>query len=516
MSNSLRDQIIDKGIAKELEFKILKVNFGQIDSDSDTNLYDYFLDDNYIDKVVNSNISFITGRKGTGKTALYRWIKYSEMKNGYICSNMNLTDLNQSDFSDLKDENKASYSVYQTIWEYTILCEISRMIVFDENCYFHSGDYQTLRQYVNFFFGKNPIEMHKLVLQFTSKKGASVVGPPLNLYYGKQENYTLDKRKFVSLSIVNRSLTQHITNYLIDNPEKKFVLQFDGLDNDYNYESFDNYKKIIISLLTATYNLNNEFISNKIGLKVLSYLRTDIFRAVHDFHPNSAKWTFLTLELDWAIKSEGYFASSKLKEMIDIRIRKSLPDLPQNIDAFEYLFLEFDKAVENKTSHFSDYLKRTMFRPRDLIALCIYTQNKLRFERKYNTHVDKLIRKEYIIWFWSEISNEINTIINPEILKRFIQRIGNTPKSYEQGKQIFDTFCEKEKAIKNNKTGNSFIYQELMEYLFKFGIIVNINKQKSSLVTYLSIIRNPLVEFNYKLEFQINECLKDLNYLQYL
>ena len=514
-NNSLRDQLSKSGILTK-DYDILKVNFGNIDSDSDQYLYDYFLDDEYVQRVVYSDKYFISGRKGTGKTALYRWIKYSEMKHGYQCSNMNLTDLNQADFGSLSDDNKPSNSVYQTIWEYIILCEIARMIVNDPNCYFHSVEYQELRQYINFFYGNTTLDMHKLVLEFTSKKGFSLIGPPLKVFYGKHENYTLDKTKFASLSKVNNRLSELITNYLADNKEKLFILQFDGLDNDYNYEAFDNYKKIIISLLTATYELNNQFREKIDGLKIITYLRSDIFRAVHDYHPNSAKWTFLMMELDWSIKIERDFSNSKLKKMIDVRIKKSLPTLESD-DAFEYLFSQLKKSDDSfEPSNFTTYLKRTMFRPRDLVALCIYTQNRIRYNSTFNNEVDKEIRKEYIAWFWSEISNEINTIVNPETIKRYLHKLDNKVRTYDEGRGIFDNFCKKEKNIINNKTKEVFTYQELMEYLFKFGLIVNVQKRDNMSDIYYSIIRNPLVVFNYKLDFQINECLRDLNRLHYL
>lgn len=515
-NQSLKNQIISKGMLPQKNLNILKVNFGDIDSDSDKYLYDYFLDDDFVNKIVYGDKYFVSGRKGTGKTALYRWIKYSEMKYGYICSNMNLTDLNQADFKNLSDDNKPANTVYQTIWEYTILCEIARLIVFDPDCYFHSGDYQDLRQYIHFFYGDKTLDMHKLVLDFTTKKGAKLVGPPLQVFYGKHENYVIDKEKFVSLNKVNKKLLDLITKYLIDNPEKRFILQFDGLDNDYNYESFDNYKRIIISLLTATYELNNKFKSDDIGLKIISYLRSDIFRAVHDYHPNSAKWTFLMLELDWSIKIEKDFSNSKLKKMIEFRIKKSVKDIPPNKDPFEFLFEDLTKKEDNKTStFFSQYLKKTMFRPRDLIALCIFTQKNVKVNLKYNEETENEIRKEYLGWFWSEISNEINTIVNPETIKRFIQKLGNDVVSYEEGNKVFTNYCQTEKNIINYKTKEVFTYQELMEYLFKFGIIVNVQKRELH-NTYFSVIRSPLVIFNYKLDFQVNECLRDLNRVHFL
>lgn len=516
-NNTMVDQLKKLGITKEKEYDILLVNFGNIDSDSDQYLYEYFLDDDYVQKVVYSDKYFVSGRKGTGKTALYRWIKYSEMKHGYQCFNMNLTDLNQADFGSLSDDNKPSNSVYQTVWEYTILCEIARMIVNDQNSYFHSVDFQELRQYINFFYGNTTLDMHKLILEFTTKKGFSLFGPPLKAYYGKSENYTVDKSKFVSLNKVNKRLSDLIINYLMENDEKMFVLQFDGLDNDYNYEAFDNYKKIIISLLTAIYDLNNSFRSKSIGLKVIAYLRSDIFRAVHDHHPNSAKWTFLMMELDWSVKIEREFKHCKLKKLIDYRIRRSLPSLSKDVDAFEHLFSQMTSNNDQSSQqYFVSYLKRTMIRPRDLIALCIYTQNHVKFSKSYDSDVEKAIRKEYISWFWSEISNEINTIVNPEILKRFLHKLENKMRSYEEGKHIYEHFCETEKALLNNKTKSIFSYQDLMEQLFKFGIIVNVQKRYEKTFVYYSVIRNPLLVFNYKLEFQVNECLRDLNQLHYL
>ena len=64
-----------------------KVDFGEIDGYGDPNLEHYFLDNNYWEKVVDNKVFFVVGKKGTGKSAIYRMLERESFSRGSIVVN---------------------------------------------------------------------------------------------------------------------------------------------------------------------------------------------------------------------------------------------------------------------------------------------------------------------------------------------------------------------------------------------------------------------------------------------
>lgn len=52
-----------------------KVDFGDIDANADPNLDKYFIDNGYWNSIIDSPIYYVIGKKGTGKSALYKMLE---------------------------------------------------------------------------------------------------------------------------------------------------------------------------------------------------------------------------------------------------------------------------------------------------------------------------------------------------------------------------------------------------------------------------------------------------------
>ena len=68
------------------------IDFGDIDGYGDPNLDHYFLDNEYWNKITNEDTFFVAGRKGTGKSAIYRMIEEQSMEKGAIVHNTDFGD----------------------------------------------------------------------------------------------------------------------------------------------------------------------------------------------------------------------------------------------------------------------------------------------------------------------------------------------------------------------------------------------------------------------------------------
>ena len=92
-----------------------KVDFGDIDGYGDPNLDQYFLDNDYWNRVVDNKTYFVIGRKGTRKSSIYRMIKEQGLKKGIWIENKDFGDFPFEKLLQLDDQNFAKPNQYQSI-----------------------------------------------------------------------------------------------------------------------------------------------------------------------------------------------------------------------------------------------------------------------------------------------------------------------------------------------------------------------------------------------------------------
>lgn len=151
-----------------------KVDFGDIDGYGDPNLDQYFLDNDYWNRVVDNKTYFVIGRKGTGKSSIYRMIKEQGLKKGIWIENKDFGDFPFEKLLQLDDQNFAKPNQYQSIWENLILNIFSKIIAENPACEDTKNQhYLDIANYSKNCLG-DVIEMHKEVVTRTTKTGGSL------------------------------------------------------------------------------------------------------------------------------------------------------------------------------------------------------------------------------------------------------------------------------------------------------------------------------------------------------
>src|SRR5680860_42878 len=97
---------------------LLQTDFGNPDGLYDANLENYFLDQNYWQKVVEDKSFFVIGRKGTGKSAIYNWIFNRQFDKGILISNLSFRSFPFEKLLKLSDDDFTRPNQYQSIWKY--------------------------------------------------------------------------------------------------------------------------------------------------------------------------------------------------------------------------------------------------------------------------------------------------------------------------------------------------------------------------------------------------------------
>lgn len=140
-----------------------RIDFGNPDGLYDYNLNDYFFDQGYWRRVIQSNKFYIIGRKGTGKSAIYRWLHSKQFEKGTIVSNLSFNNFPFEKLLKLTDDDFSRPNQYQSIWKYIILTELCKQITIDERERKVTDALKEIIRYVNFRFGKNLTELHSTI-----------------------------------------------------------------------------------------------------------------------------------------------------------------------------------------------------------------------------------------------------------------------------------------------------------------------------------------------------------------
>lgn len=460
---------------------IINTNFGDIDGMYDPNLESYFIDRNYWNKIVDNYRFFIIGRKGTGKSALYKWIKYTSEQTGNLCHNVLFNEFPFGKLLELKDDSFIKPNQYQTICKNMILSEFANIICSDAQHI--NNEYFSNLQYYNNIINSNSLEdcFRRSVTSTTQNSGELSFNI---LSLGKSnEKSEVFNFETMNLSNINTRLEYNIINYLkIYSFPKKFLIQIDGIDENYTQLSaqsniLDDYFQFVISLMKSTYTINQKLHNECADIgKCLIYLRSDIFFSIHKLDAESARWEQQTEYLNWAIQKGTSWENNDLRKLINTRFLTSIPAL-QFQDAFSTLFdpQEIHLTVRNSrnnkhyrlvTNLFEYIVNRTFHRPRDIIQFFIKIQDSIKSTNILSWKEFRAGEQEYSLWFLSEITNEISpNIKDTEALFTMLRNVGSKPLSISRFKSIYSKYQQQ----------IDYDVMELLHYLYDLAVIYNIN-----------------------------------------
>lgn len=472
---------------------IKSIKFGDLDGLYDPNLQKYFLDENFWEKIVDSDIFYVIGRKGTGKSALYQWIYLNQNDENIMVSNLSFTDFPFEKLLELKDDEYSKPNQYQSIWRNIILVEIAKLIITDQsNSLCISPEYKILKEYLYYLHGENLSDLHKQATKNITKTSSGLEYKIVTAKKCREDNSEYEQNNIKNITILNRKLEETIGKFLKSNiANKKYIIQFDQLDDNYNlYTHKEEYFQSIISLFKVIYNISQSFRRDNINVKIIGYLRSDIFYSINQYDSESARWEQYKYNINWAIINRNDWNNARLLQLINKRIQVSFNN--QNI-TFDTLFdnntidLRRSKYAEHQEDVFRYIIHRTFHRPRDVVKFCQCIQQEVKTDNRI-THLQvRNAEKEYSLWLLSEIENEINPKLkNTKALYEFLRELGSFNYSVADFREKYKRFF-KDIGVE---------YEELLNFLYSLGIIMNVVKKSDGKTEVYSIIRNDRSMFN--------------------
>lgn len=485
------------------------IDFGDLDANADPNLEKYFMDNDFWHNIIEKPIYYVTGKKGTGKSAIYQFLYQSANEKGTMFSNRDFGDFPFQSLIQLSDDEFSQPNQYQSIWQHVIIDILIDLIIknqsADRNDYF-----KELKSYYDICIG-DTINLHKDSITKVKKTNLALLlssgGISPNL---QQENEFAQQigNGNGNISAINTRLLDLLINYFITrDDETPYIIQFDRLDDTYNqYTNMDSYFHVIISLLKVVYKINNSFRLKHINdVKIVIYLRSDIMNEIGKRDSESARWDDFTYKINWAIINQNDWENSALLQMVNKRIDASLQNGVTFSDIFDTATINLrnidynGRPSLNRQDIFKYMIDKTFHRPRDVVQFLKYIQKEVcdSYElRKINFRTIKNAEKQFTSWLLnSELANEINPIIKDiNELYELLRKLGGRPFSYTKYLENYNLI------IKNNTFSDS----EFARYLYEVGIFMNVNRKRNGDLEFKSIIRNT-GSFNPNMQIMIHQ-----------
>lgn len=359
---------------------------------------------------------FILGLKGTGKTALLRYIDINLQDRGFASSFI----LFKSDF---KEEDKATFKQaantiltdkntddfdghdFTAIWELYFHRQIVK-IVEERGLHLFNTDeaWDRYRNYINASFTEKS-EWTKLIPKL--KKGFVA----LEISHIKtQVDFEWDDKIANQIQLpryVNRA--NELFKRLVPGRDRLYLF-VDELELSYgNSKQYKTDVALIRDLIVAITNLNTISLQRHYGLHIVTAIRSEVLTSVNSLGKEINKPTQdFGVTLKWQL-SGGKLFDHPLISILVKRIQASeksmnlnpsspdeimknyLPEKIQNMDAAEYI------------------LRRTWFRPRDIIRMLNLAKDMFGDEDMLSHKVFDGINKEYSTRCWIEQAEELKT-----------------------------------------------------------------------------------------------------------
>ncbi|KRD12495.1 ATPase [Flavobacterium sp. Root901] len=352
------------------------VNFGKVSAERDENLAEYFYDNGVLKNIISSPLSFlILGRKGAGKTAVFKYL--TEKKEDFLSEKDLLVSLSFDDYnwnihSLLQNNEKADSLSYRQSWKFIILIETIKAI---RNWYIKNNksapkEIEKAHKLLEKLFDSPVPSIYQIIgNKLLSLSGLKLPKAGLDLEDGSFDSIELNGGE-VSFEDVkkNETLQQHLSENIqniINSLEKalqsqkesdlKVFICFDRVDEAWDDVSFDSSRRVIAGLISACDALTSQY---KGFVRPIVFLREDIFEVLSLNDSNKLRedcgqllhWNKISIQ-KMVLSRVNYFATTNQENTYS-----SLEEIFEN------------REMRQRAKPLNYIIKRTMMRPRDLIA----------------------------------------------------------------------------------------------------------------------------------------------------
>lgn len=435
--------------------------FGRIDAESELQLADFFIKTDAYMRVEDLDHIVVLGRKGTGKTAIYKALtqRARQFTNTHAVG-LQFRNYPWQAHADFENPTASGVERYIESWQFLILVELAKLALrathtipkTDKARGATEGVYRFIRTnwgQVQFDF-KDTFRKRSYALNLQPTFAGSSIG--------SIRVDTVDRKQLAGFLVEANRWLKYCLDVMLTANEFYFVL-FDDLDRGYDPGDKE-YAERLIGLLLAAREVFGWAEARSLNVGPIVFLRSDIYEGLR--FPDKNKITQNLVEnLTWTDELEG---ENSLKTLIDQRI-KAIAELPTHLkDPWP---LVFDDQVMRGTQHkFKHMASRTYLRPRDMIQFsncCLDAARTADAHRIENRHIVDA-RPRYSQYLVNELEDEMSEAVPDwprlfDVLRR-IHHLRFTPKEFKVA--YSDLHVPKTTGVNSDAA---------LEALFRFSVI---------------------------------------------
>jgi len=361
-----------------------------------------FVRSHYLDNLCDSNVFFLIGEKGTGKTAYAVFMSNNTHRN---TSSM-LTYIRETEYQQfvyLKNKNHLQLSDYTLIWRVIIYLLLSEKISSDpkEQSIFKYPQFKNLKMAIDEYYAHafSPEIIQAINFVERADISAGLMSKYANLTGKRGFETTFNESRFqTNLIYILQQFENALRSIKLRNDHVLFI---DGIDIRPSSINYDDYLLCVKGLANAVWSVNSDFFSNikdsKGRLRVVLLIRPDIFNSLNLQNQNNKVRDNAVL-LDWRTTYADFYRSM-LFEMADKMLAAQQSFHLDYGKAWDYYFpykvvsKAYDRDADSMFDHsFIPFLRYSLYRPRDIVTMLRILQENAQMSRKT---VDVLSEKDF-------------------------------------------------------------------------------------------------------------------------
>ncbi|MCT8333968.1 hypothetical protein NUH30_09810 [Leptospira sp. 85282-16] len=471
-----------------------------VSSEDDIDLMKYFISTPQIQELLTTHKWLVLGRKGTGKTAIYKYLQSDIFLNtqNRITVPLNFKEYPWPIHKLYKETMEGEINAYYRSWNYIITVEsLSRLIEHLEVTKIGLNDQLKKAKKIIEKIYDNPIPS---LIEVIKSKIARVKA--IKLPTGEIDDISLDSGS-ISFEEISKSdsmltalrsnsfaLHDYFYNVLTNNiGNYEILVTLDQLDENWLEGEIQEYSKILVNLITACKSINSEYLSKKKKFKCILFLRTDIYETLR-FNDKNKVHQSSAIEIKWD--------DTNLNDMFFQRILKYKPPTVSIEETRKSSSIFEIKYVKHGATPFGHILRMSFYRPRDIIVYfnkirSAYTSTK---SGLYSSKQLYTAERDYSLSLYNELIDEwANQKPEVELYLNILQNIGNQKFTYAEFEEVF---LRKEPRADKSEITNA------LNFLFQNSII---GQKIQAIWEYFC--SNPYMQINFSKEFHVNNGLKN-------
>lgn len=510
------------------EFQLGNITLGYADGENEAKedwFVNLFYDGNgKVEELLNNRSKFIiSGRKGTGKTILAKYIEQKCRGKGIFTAVYNKENFSIQYIIEKGSEDLSEIELSHFL-KYSILIQIAKLLIKESKnilisqrlpgkfsmgglirsvirsiaCTKSIHDLKTL--YLN-IYPDGAYRTVSLEQETGSESKGSSPKNTIGFTFFHRNKFVKERKSYAELEDQINSKIMALLEYC------NVYVFFDDLDElgeSIYTKAVTN--KIFIGLLEAARSINNSLLENKnFDSKCIIMLRTDIIDGLHSDSSNSGKMvTDCQVKLNWLVHPYG---TNPLQDMLLTKIGRQCFKGISNQEIFEKLF---PPIISGKP--FMNYLLDFSFgRPRDVVnylnIIILSHKNSPKFFASMFT--DSEVLKEYSSKFLIEIKNEMSIHFSAEIIDKMFALLKNF------GRRTFE-FSLLEQYYNSNIGEYSCLLdlKSVVKTLFRYGVLGNSKSvecrspEKHRYRTYFSYREDGNLEPDFNKRFIVHYALR--------